>query len=388
MTEPGFSPELLEKSPAERLEYFRAYTIAHPILKEVYTKLIQVIQEPAGVALVFIYGPTGVGKTTLRLRVEKHFKEEFGSGLDQKSGRIPIAGIEAIAPDSGNFSWKDYYKRTLLALEEPLVDYKIDYGARKVSRDGEGRLRIDQRIVSPDLRYALENALRYRQPAALLIDEAQHVTKIASGRKLQDQMDALKSLANESGTIQVLLGTYELLACRNLSAQLSRRSRDIHFRRYSTNLPDDVQVFQNIIFAFQRHLPVEQEPDLLTRWKYFYERSLGCVGILKDWLTRTLAVALDEASTSITQYHLESQALPLAQCKKIAREIMEGEAELTETPQDHRELCALLGLPLVSEERNDQRNQPGVASVEPGSKTIRKKSQPIRRNPKRDKVGN
>ena len=92
--------------------------------------------------------------------------------------------------------------------------------------------RIDSRSV---LRVALESAIRQRRPLAFLVDEAQHLAKIAGGRKLQDQLDCVKSLAIRTQTVHVLAGTYDLLILRQLSGQLSRRTRHIHFalpRRY------------------------------------------------------------------------------------------------------------------------------------------------------------
>ena len=55
---------------------------------------------------------------------------------------------------------------------------------------------------------------------------------MTSGRRLLDQMDNLKSLANMTNTVHVLIGTYDLLGLMNSSAQLSRRSIEIHFPRY------------------------------------------------------------------------------------------------------------------------------------------------------------
>ena len=54
-----------------------------------------------------------------------------------------------------------------------------------------------------------------------MIDEAQHLGKIASGRRLLDQLDVIKSIANQTKTVHVLFGTYDLLAFRNLNGQLS-----------------------------------------------------------------------------------------------------------------------------------------------------------------------
>ena len=60
---PGVPAHLLVESESERLSYFRQYVIAHPRLKQVDAALSRAIREPAGAALVFVYGPTGVGKT-------------------------------------------------------------------------------------------------------------------------------------------------------------------------------------------------------------------------------------------------------------------------------------------------------------------------------------
>src|SRR6266545_315028 len=287
-----------------------------------------------------VVGTTGVGKTTLRLRIEQHLRKTFLPGANEDAGRIPVVGVEAAAPDSGNFNWKDYYRRALLALEDPLTDYKATAGAR----DRIDRYSTAGRGEGSEMRYALEQALRYRRPQAVLIDEAQHLTKIASGRKLTAQLDCLKSLASLTGCVHVLIGAYELLPFRNLSAQLSRRSTDIHFRRYRADKPEDAKAFQRIIYSFQRHLPLAEEPDLWRDWDYYYTYSVGCAGILKDWFTRTLSAVLEEEGRTLTRKHLEKHSWSLDQCEKMAQDALEGESELTETAGSAKRLQQLLGL--------------------------------------------
>jgi energy-coupling factor transporter ATP-binding protein EcfA2 len=333
----GFPRELLNRPAAERLAYFRSYTVAHPLLKEADAALKRAIQEPAGGSLVFVLGPTGVGKTTLRLRIEQYLKEAFLSEAKEDVGRIPVIGVEAVAPDSGNFNWKDYYQRALRALEEPLVRHKIDYGRQDPHA-------FPNRTAGTELRYALEQALRFRRPAAVMVDEAQHLTKMASGRKLSDQLDSLKSLASLTSCVHVLIGTYELLPCRNLNAQLSRRSIDIHFRRYQTNDLKDVEAFQRVLFSFQRQLPLAEEPQLWRDWEYCYSRSIGCVGILKDWLARGFAAAMEEGAATLTHKHLEKYSWSMDQCQKMVQEALEGESALTEKKEARLRLLTLLGL--------------------------------------------
>ena len=177
----------------------------------------------------------------------------------------------------------------------------MNYGIRGLVRDETGQLMFDPRTIGLELRHALEGALTHRRPAAFFVDEAQHLAKMKSGRKLQDQLDSIKSLASLTRTVHVLVGTYELLPFRNLSAQLSRRSIDIHFRRYQATRSEDYAAFQNVAFTFQRHLPLEGESDLLKHIEYCYERSIGCVGVLKEWLMRALAFALGRDSRTVTE---------------------------------------------------------------------------------------
>src|SRR2546423_10583999 len=154
---------------------------------------------------------------------------------------------------------------------------------------------------------------------------------MSSGRKLQDQLDSIKSLANRTRLPFVLLGTYELLPFRNLSAQLSRRSVDVHFRRYRADNNDEVKSFKNVLWSFQNHLPRHETPDLVSDWDYFYERSIGCIGILKDWLVRALAKALKDGGRTMTRKHLEKSALSISQIDKMFSEAIEGEALLNES---------------------------------------------------------
>ena len=117
----GFPRELLTRPSEERLAYFRAYTVAHPLLAEAKEKLMASISESEPNSLVFVFGPTGVGKTTLRLKAEQVISNELRSGLEQDRGRIPVVGVEAIAPESGRFCWSDHFRRLLVAMNEPLT---------------------------------------------------------------------------------------------------------------------------------------------------------------------------------------------------------------------------------------------------------------------------
>ena len=72
MDQPTHEPDAftwLTPDDQARLVAFKAYAVNHPRLDEVDMQLTQAILEPAGFAHVLVYGPSGVGKTTMLQRV-------------------------------------------------------------------------------------------------------------------------------------------------------------------------------------------------------------------------------------------------------------------------------------------------------------------------------
>lgn len=374
-----FPDYLLEKSNTDRRKYFISYTVQHPKLTDVFASLQNAVRESSSGNIVFITGPTGSGKTTLRLRTEQSIKKEMLPELQLDPGRLPIIGITAISSETGNFNWKDFFRRLLHEMDEPGLDKKY------IPTNSRGHIDTGPRAMGLELRFATEKLLAYRRPAAVFIDDAQHIAKLSTGRRLQDQLDCIKSLADVTGIPIVMFGTYELLAFRNLSAQLSRRSIDIHLQRYYADIPVDVRSFKSTLWAFQRHLPLREEPDLLSMWDFFYERSIGCVGVLKEWLTKALAQALRDKEQLLKLQHVESTPLSISQCEKMLAEAMEGEGKLKETASARALLRTNLGL--HSPMADLQMPQNDSIKIDQSFESRKGRLQPGIRKPTRDTIG-
>lgn len=381
-------PELTRDHPVEsceaKLRNFRAFTVAHPHLLAAKEQMMTALLDSAPNSLVFVLGPTGVGKTTLRAKIEKDLTVGLAKQLENDYERLPVVSVEAVAPESGNFSWREHFKRLLDAMREPAIDYKL---SRKGKPWGLGRpvfpFDPSARGAGAEYQHSVELALRYRRPAAVFIDEAQHMSKMSSGRRLLDQLDVIKSLANRSGIPHVLLGTYDLLAFRNLNGQLSRRSTDVHFGRYRAERANEAAIFLNVVRSFETQLPIDKSIELTKDWEYLYERSIGCVGVLKEWLVRALSRALRRGQKALERVDLETCALSVSQCDKMLTECIEGEMRMTENSESRCRLRARLGLKGL-EERSA--SPPAVPQV--GASRRRKNWRPGQRLPKRDLVGN
>src|ERR1700730_12160995 len=92
---------LLEQNCKARVDYFRSYAIAHPRLVEAKDRLLAAIRESARNTLILVLGATGVGKTTLRLGIERILVKDAIKELVADPGRAPAVGVEAVAPESG-----------------------------------------------------------------------------------------------------------------------------------------------------------------------------------------------------------------------------------------------------------------------------------------------
>ncbi len=367
----SFPPELLAQPAGARLEYFeQRCLISHPRLQEALEAILQAICPPGEGAsmsrpgtMILVIGPSRVGKTTLIRLLEERLLTKSRAFMMSNPSFIPFASILAAGSDTSRFEWAEYYRAVLRALHDPFVDGKI------------------ARIRTRELREAMETALIERNPFAIIVDEAHHLAVAASGSRLQSQLNHLKHFENATGVSHVLVGTYEMRPFRKVNAQLACRSVDVHFPRYDAAIDADAQVFQSVVWALQRQLPIEQEPALVEHWEFLYARSIGCVGLLKMHLNRALTLALTEQAKTVTLPHLRKTAMPEARVEAALRNALESEAELTESDGADERLLTLLGL------RGSRKEQPPHAKTDEPSPLPKKQDRPGKRSPGRDATG-
>lgn len=327
-------PEGLLGQPLEdRHRYFKDYTVSHPSFQKAFNALMDRIYNGSKNSIILTFGPAGAGKSKLINKVQERLIKDNFQKYQIERGLIPILAIEAVPPDQGSFDWKDFYYRCLVQADEILIDYKMDIA----ERDGKAALRR-----------SLENVLKFRKPLAFFIDEAQHITMTTNSRNLRNQINILKSLANLTNVPIVLSGNYDLLTYRDLNGQTIRRGKDIHVRRYDAKNRDDLESFINVLLAFQQHLPLPEEPDLINNWDYFYSRSIGCIGILKDWLYLTYQVVTNNDANIRTLEidDFREHELPPARSRKLLKETTQGETNYKKAleQEEQEQLYMELGL--------------------------------------------
>jgi hypothetical protein len=143
-------------------------------------------------------------------------------------------------------------------------------------------------------------------------------------------MDCVKSLANMGRTLLGLFGTYEGIDLIDLSDQLMLRTKVIHLRRYG-NDGEDFDNFESTIHSFQIHMPLRKPPDLLKHSEYLYDRTLGCIGSLRNWLLQAYKAALEDDAPTLNIGHLKKHApLSAKQAGKMLSNLIQDELKFVE----------------------------------------------------------
>ncbi len=338
--ESRFPEDLLSKEIDERIRWFKEVVfIKHRNITNALEAIRIAISEPPDGAIINLFGPAGTGKTTVLRKAEQAVIRAALSTLDP--GCIPFLLLEAPGPDRGTFDWLDFYIRALIALREVLIKHKVrfDEETGKIKR-----ISFTGRDVR-EARRIYEDTLVHRGVKYVGVDEAHNFATIAKGRRLFDQTECIKSLGSFGKVLQILAGSYRLLDLRSLSGQVSRRSVSIHLSNYNADSEEDVKEYRKVILTFQRRMPYPAPPDLEKHWEYLYVYSCGCVGVLKDWLTKAYRLSLKESHNTLKLRHLEKTALSKKDLDRLSLEIWEGQQRLEneEGPETIERVKARLG---------------------------------------------
>lgn len=369
---------------AKKVQEFKGLRILHPRLIDAEKEMMVAIRDCPRNAILYLYGPSGVGKSTLKEKLESNILREASLELVQNKNRVALVSVEAPSPDSGTFKWREHFKLILQSLDEPLLDLRTDRVGQKLTPSMILAAQNNARVAVAAYQTSVTTALKFRQPIALITDEAQHIAKVASGRHIVDQLDVIKSVANSSETPHLLVGTYELLKMRILNGQAARRSLEVDFGRYRADVDEDAIAFRDVIDKFARKMPFDKPPNLLAHWDFLYERTIGCVGILKDWLVRALSQALWEDTGTVQLSNLQDTALSVKAISRLLDECLAGEAIFKETEEEHKLIRARMKLD------RDKGRQPTTTpqSVEPATQPAPKRiGKPFERLPRRDPIG-
>ena len=94
-----------------RLAALQQYKIKHASLEKMDTLLMNAIDEHTSYSILALYGPSGVGKSTVMRRIAQRCREE-----EPDSSVVPVVVVQASPEDVGSTARLDFYRQVLHQL--------------------------------------------------------------------------------------------------------------------------------------------------------------------------------------------------------------------------------------------------------------------------------
>jgi hypothetical protein len=397
-----FPIELLSQPIELSKDYFHNKVFDHAHFETALDKTLQAILDPAGRYIVSLYGPSGVGKSQILYEIQKLLIKMLKRELEMDTGRLAFVSFQVPPVEGGKPVWTDVYTSYLRGLLDRMLDDKVELetrGIRAIRTSSTGSdtfVEIDKNVQIPKLRRAVIVGVRNRRPKAVFMDEAQNLTRTGNGsvERLRDQMAVLQFLADQTKTVHVLAGNYDLRRLLEQGDIVCRRTTDIHVPAYRLYNREDVDEFNDMLSTFQAHLPVAEELDFRKDMEYFYGGCLGCIGTLKQWLEQALAQALANATvkrgvrrlSKPFRYYLDAALLSQSKMCEMIDAILTEDRRQVEVQSNYQDKRLRFEQGIAQPPRAIALG-PNLKGKVKNAKPKAKGTKPFRRSPGRDAVG-
>ncbi|ACB74325.1 ATP-binding protein [Opitutus terrae] len=361
-------------------------TIAHLCFDDALDRLRELVRMKTSTRIVIVTGPTGAGKTTLRKQFAQELEAIAAQEIESNPEMVAFGSTSVKAPGPTAFSWKDTYIQLLISLQHPFAEHRAMAQGTNSQAPRTTALKTmspeaAQRSPNDRLFRILQRTITHRQPKALIFDEAHHLLRVASSQTLVNQLEHIKYIADETNTLFVLFGTYELIKLMDLSSALIRRREVVHFSRYVYDAKDPAQSlepFAKVVAVFAADLDEICSVSLLEEVPYLYQGSVGCIGVLRDWLFRAWCRTKSPGGRKITKSVLEQTILAASDRLELITETLDGEKYFTNRSLCETDYLTRLGfLPADSSSPSDEQHHA----------SSKRKRKPGERNPHHDPVG-
>ncbi|WP_321800584.1 ATP-binding protein [Caballeronia sp. J97] len=302
-------------SPKDKEKYLEGLRIPHRNQTDITTTIADNLKPGAGLTIILLVGPPGVGKTTIGRMVLRQLLDSFAIQIQEDPSVIPAVMSEVDAPDRGEVNFVLFYSRLCHDLLSPS---HLD-GIRIINESTEP---LDQVRNS---RLLFERALWARQVEYLILDEVLHLTNSITDPKQYGNL--LKSLSNRAGFNLLLLGAY---GCEKLvlaSGQLARRIKVVHYPRYYDNRKD-FEAYCIAVKSFAEALPVRCKVDVKNCVGYLFQGTFGLLGQTFDILKEATKPCIADGETEWKDEYIRRSMPSIKAQLAIARETVSGESTI------------------------------------------------------------
>lgn len=256
--------------------------------------------------LVWIIGPSGVGKSELRFEI----MQTIAGKPDQWGvGRLPALSVRAAMVDRSKFNPKDLALRLALGLRQPNLSW-LSRRSHVASPD-VAHIQAEASMASlhwtrfraSNSEHALRNEFEIHARARglrwVFIEEIHSLLKLHVMQRAEDYMTSLMQLAEEAEITLILIGTHHAAPLWLTNEEVRNRSTWVWFKRYNEGESGDFRPFAALVKALGRRHQLSRQDLLTNHLDLLLLNSAGLFGTARNYLARADQVRMERGKDSI-----------------------------------------------------------------------------------------
>ncbi|HEL7612665.1 AAA family ATPase [Stenotrophomonas maltophilia] len=282
--------------------------------------------------MVFVIGPSGVGKTTMRRSV---MREMFGNPNLWEKGKVPAIETFACLPVGAYFSSRYLARELLQELNAPTLTWALEGGSPRSSPPSDiqaevrgkdlqlGRYQL--RLTEAECWSSVRQSMIARDCKYVAIDQISALLVNHKDKSPADHALHLMALAESAGSMLIMTGIHRAAQLWSIESELRRSVTSIWVPPYSVKRREDRAPFLRLLTSLsERHNFSEQ--DLLIRMAADLLVATGGVyGEVAQLLSRAADAAKQEGSERILKRHIEASYYSDNDLANLWRDIEEFE---------------------------------------------------------------
>lgn len=303
--------------------------IQHPAYEAPRVRLRSALDQHRPGHMVFIIGPSGVGKTTMRRSV---MQEMFGKPACWGRGRVPVVETFATLPHGAYFSSRQLAASLLQELHTPTLHWllegsHLDDGTKQEIRAEVAAAAAHWENLAPSRQtegecWAIfQRSLIARGCKYVSIDQVTALLVNHRDKSPADHTLHLMAIAEATGTMFVMTGVHRATQLWSINSELRRRVTTIWVPPYSDKRNEDKVPFLRLLKSLSTRYQLSHA-DLLIRMSFDILAATGGVfAEIVQLLARAEIAAREDDSCYVLKRHIENSYYGTEDLKNLWRDI-------------------------------------------------------------------